>query len=108
LLANVDGLDADRPDIPHHAIDIIDYDTVGAHKLSLVRNAFASPGPGAAGTEEAKRNVFPCMVERGTTVAPGLTPELPFHSKVFDLNGALGSLHQHCRLHDAPRSEEND
>jgi hypothetical protein len=108
LLANVDGLDADHPDIPRHAIDIIDCDTVGADKLSLVRNVFASPGPGTAGTDEAKRKVFPYKLERGTTVAPGLTPELPFHSKVVDLNGALGSLHQHCRLHDAHRSEEND
>jgi hypothetical protein len=37
LLAIVDGLDADHPDIPRHAIDIMVRDTVGAQNLSLVK-----------------------------------------------------------------------
>jgi hypothetical protein len=58
LLAIVDGLDADHPDIPLHAIDVTVRDTVGAHNLSLVRKGLTSPGAGAAGSEERERKAF--------------------------------------------------
>jgi hypothetical protein len=58
LLAIVDGLDADHPDIPRHAIDVTVRDTVGAHNLSLVRKGLTTPGAGAAGSEERKRKEF--------------------------------------------------
>jgi hypothetical protein len=54
-LANVNGLDADHPDLLHHAIDVNVRNTVGEQKLSLVRTAIALPGAGAASFEEAKR-----------------------------------------------------
>jgi hypothetical protein len=50
LLAIVDGLDAEHPDIPRHAIDDTVRDAVGAHTPSLVRKGLISPGAGAAGS----------------------------------------------------------
>jgi hypothetical protein len=41
LLAIVDGLDADHPDISRHAIDITVRDAVSSHNLSLVRQGLA-------------------------------------------------------------------
>jgi hypothetical protein len=90
LLAIVDGLDADHPDIPRHAIDVTVRDTVGAHNLSLVRKGLISPGAGAAGSEERKRKEFIKKVERDAAVAPGWTPDYSFHPMGFDLNGARG------------------
>jgi hypothetical protein len=93
LLAIVDGLDADHPDIPRHACDVTVRDTVGAYNLSLVRKGLTSPGAGAAGCEERKRKEFIKKVERGAAVAPGWTPDFSFHPMGFDLNGAWGRLH---------------
>jgi hypothetical protein len=57
---------------PAHAIkfNISVRDAVGAHHLSLVRKGLASPGAGAADSEEAKRKEFLKKLERGTAVAP--------------------------------------
>jgi hypothetical protein len=89
LLAIVDGLDAARPDIPRHAIEITVRDTVGAH-LSLARKWLASRGAGAEGSVEAKRNEILKKVERGAAVAPVWTPDFSFHPMGIDLNGAWG------------------
>jgi hypothetical protein len=75
LLAIVDGLDADHPDIPRHAIDITVRDTVGSHNLFVVRKGLASPGPGAAGSEGRKRKEFIKKMKRGAAVAPGCSPD---------------------------------
>jgi hypothetical protein len=90
LLAIVDGLDADHPDIPRHAIDVTVRDTVGPDNLSLVRKGLTSPGAGAAGSEERKRKEFIKKVERGAVATPGWTPDFSFHPMGFDLNGAWG------------------
>jgi hypothetical protein len=90
LLAIVDGLDADHPDIPRRAIEVTVRDRVGAHKLSLVGKGLTSPGGGAAGSEERKRKEFIKKVERGAAFAPGWTPDFSFHPMDFDLNGAWG------------------
>jgi hypothetical protein len=79
LLAIVDGLDADHPDIPPHAIDVTVRDTVGAHNISLVRKGLASPGAGAVGSEERERKELIKKVERGAAVAPGWTRDFSFH-----------------------------
>jgi hypothetical protein len=71
LLAVVNGLDADHPGIPRHAIGINVRDAVGAHNLSLVREGLASPGSGAAGSDESKLKESLTNVAGGAAVAPG-------------------------------------
>jgi hypothetical protein len=83
-------VDAARPDIPRHAIDITVRNTVGAHNLSQARKGLASRGAGAEGSVNEKLNEILKKEERGAAVAPVWTPDLSFHPMGIDLNGAWG------------------